>query len=109
MKLKTIQKSIFVKGKRIYYPMFGVDKYTHNFSWEYGGKEIVSRFEYDRGYSDSLAENEIIRTVYIPMPLLQVGDEFYFEDTNQAVEILKVIRTSEDNVVYVVDLAVVDT
>lgn len=53
-------------------------------------------------------DNEVICTIDIPMPLLAAGDDFFLEDVQEIVTIQQVMRTSKDNVAYVVSINIED-
>ena len=99
----VIKKSIFVKSIKTEYPLFcfSVQRYCSAFLIKEDEAPASLRLY------DPLVENEVFAIIDIPMPLLKTGDYFYFEDSKTTVKIEGVLRTSEDNVVYVIETSFV--
>ena len=98
---EIVKKSIFIKSRQKVFPIFYIVEMQYLFN--------PKRNYYEREFSsyEPINEVDIFATVDIPTPLLAVGDEFYFEDKQQIVKINKVMRTSEDNVVYTIDTEII--
>jgi hypothetical protein len=88
-----------------------VYKKTHKF---YINKSMKSSVGYNIFYNtgiyseEKLIKTKIFKEVNISMPLLNVGDSFYFEDEDKEIVIQDVIRTDKDNVLYIVNKEIIE-
>lgn len=57
---------------------------------------------------EELIETKTFKEVNISMPLLNVGDTFYFEDEDKIIVIKDVIRTDKDNVLYIINKEIIE-
>jgi len=95
---EIVKKSVFVEATKKYDIRFAIVSSYHHYNFH--RCTTSHKLEYD--VPEAMQSCNAFKVIDIPMPLLEVGDDFYLEDDNKIVRIEKVMRTSKDNVAYVV-------
>jgi hypothetical protein len=97
----TVKKSIF--KQEIYRKIYNFLSNTCENKYSlYGNYNSYININYEK-----IKEEEIF-TLELEMPLLNEGEEFYIEELNKTVKILKRIRSSKENVCYYVEREIIE-
>lgn len=94
---KLVKTSVFKQEvhRKVYELYSGYETDMRSFIMHYHINDLVLK-------SEKISESEIFKCD-LEMPLLNAGEEFYIEELDKTVKILKRVRTSKENVCYYVE------